>query len=107
MRQILELRLFYLSHVQISDQLKSRFSSGLSLPQICENFVKAAYDPRISGIYLQIEALNCGWGKVEEIRRHILNFKKSGYATLLNVLNKSQYTIHVFRRAICIDLIGV
>ncbi|KAK6250132.1 hypothetical protein SCA6_004137 [Theobroma cacao] len=63
---------------QISDQLKSRFSSGLSLPQICENFVKAAYDPRISGVYLHIEPLNCGWGKVEEIRRHILNFKKSG-----------------------------
>ncbi|RZC61064.1 hypothetical protein C5167_022830 [Papaver somniferum] len=63
---------------QISEQLKSRFSSGLSLPQICENFTKAAYDPRISGIYLQIEPLNCGWGKVEEIRRHIINFKKSG-----------------------------
>ncbi|GLU20300.1 hypothetical protein SLE2022_365080 [Rubroshorea leprosula] len=63
---------------QISDQLKSRFSSGLSLPQICENFIKAAYDPRISGVYLHIEPLNCGWGKVEEIRRHILNFKKSG-----------------------------
>ncbi|XP_022769682.1 serine protease SPPA, chloroplastic-like isoform X2 [Durio zibethinus] len=63
---------------KISDQLKSRFSLGLSLPQICENFVKAAYDPRISGIYLHIEPLNCGWGKVEEIRRHILNFKKSG-----------------------------
>ncbi|KAK9278401.1 hypothetical protein L1049_027966 [Liquidambar formosana] len=63
---------------QISDQLKSRFSSGLSLPQICENFIKAAYDPRISGIYLHIDPLNCGWGKVEEIRRHILDFKKSG-----------------------------
>lgn len=63
---------------QISDQLKSRFSSGLSLPQICENFIKAAYDPRIAGIYLHIEPLDCGWGKVEEIRRHILNFKKSG-----------------------------
>ncbi|KAK9926196.1 hypothetical protein M0R45_023438 [Rubus argutus] len=63
---------------QITDQLKSRFSRGLSLPQICENFVKAAYDPRISGVYLQIESLNCGWGKVEEIRRHILDFKKSG-----------------------------
>ncbi|KAK7411295.1 hypothetical protein VNO78_02728 [Psophocarpus tetragonolobus] len=63
---------------QISDQVKSRFSPGLSLPQICENFLKAAYDPRISGIYLHIESLNCGWGKVEEIRRHILNFKKSG-----------------------------
>lgn len=63
---------------QVSDQLKSRFSSELSLPQICENFIKAAYDPRISGIYLHIETLNCGWGKVEEIRRHVLDFKKSG-----------------------------
>lgn len=96
-----------LSHVQISDQLKSRFSSGLSLPQICENFVKAAYDPRISGIYLQIEALNCGWGKVEEIRRHILNFKKSGNATLLNIPNESLYTMQIFRTAICIELIRV
>ncbi|VFQ80645.1 unnamed protein product [Cuscuta campestris] len=63
---------------EISDQLQSRFSSRLSLPQICENFTKAAYDPRISGIYLHIEPLRCGWGKVEEIRRHILDFKKSG-----------------------------
>jgi protease-4 len=63
---------------QISDQLKSRFNSGLSLPQLSENFVKAAYDPRIAGVYLHIDPLSCGWGKVEEIRRHILNFKKSG-----------------------------
>ncbi|GAU23271.1 hypothetical protein TSUD_281660, partial [Trifolium subterraneum] len=63
---------------EISDQVKTTFSLGLSLPQICENFLKAAYDPRISGIYLQIEGLDCGWGKVEEIRRHILNFKQSG-----------------------------
>ncbi|ONK69416.1 uncharacterized protein A4U43_C05F22630 [Asparagus officinalis] len=63
---------------QISDQLGSRFSSVLSLPQICQNFTKAVYDPRVSGIYLQIEPLSCGWGKVEEIRRHILDFKKSG-----------------------------
>ncbi|MFS7948080.1 putative peptidase S49 [Helianthus anomalus] len=26
--------------------MKTRFSSGLSLSQICENFIKAAYDPR-------------------------------------------------------------
>lgn len=63
---------------RIHDQLHSPFMPGLSLPQICENFIKAAHDPRISGIYLHIEPLNCGWGKVEEIRRHILNFKKSG-----------------------------
>ncbi|KAL5146619.1 Serine protease SPPA, chloroplastic [Glycine soja] len=70
---------------QVSDQVKSRFSPGLSLPQICENFLKAAYDPRISGIYLHIDSLNCGWGKVEEIRRHILDFKKSGKFVLAYV----------------------
>ncbi|KAJ0578048.1 putative peptidase S49, ClpP/crotonase-like domain superfamily [Helianthus annuus] len=63
---------------KISDQVKSRFSSGLSLPQLCENFIKAAYDPRVSGVYLHIETLKCGWGKIEEIRRHILDFRKSG-----------------------------
>ncbi|KAI3686585.1 hypothetical protein L1987_80265 [Smallanthus sonchifolius] len=63
---------------KISDQVKSRFSSGLSLPQICENLIKAAYDPHICGVYLHIETLKCGWGKIEEIRRHILDFRKSG-----------------------------
>ncbi|KAF3331460.1 Serine protease SPPA [Carex littledalei] len=63
---------------EISDQLKSLFVSELSLPQICENFYKAAYDPRISGIYLHIDPLTCGWAKVDEIRRHIIDFKKSG-----------------------------
>ncbi|GMQ11115.1 hypothetical protein CsSME_00053879 [Camellia sinensis var. sinensis] len=46
-------------YLVISDQLESRVYAGLSLPQICENFTKAAYDPRISGIYLRIEPLNC------------------------------------------------
>ncbi|KEH32069.1 signal peptide peptidase A (SppA) 36 kDa type protein [Medicago truncatula] len=64
---------------QISDQLNNRFSKkGLSLPQICDNLLKAAYDPRISGVYLQIDNLNCGWAKLDEIRRQILNFRKSG-----------------------------
>ncbi|KAL8134907.1 hypothetical protein AgCh_009787 [Apium graveolens] len=63
---------------KISDQLMSPISSELSLPQICDNLIKAAHDPRISGVYLHIETLNCGWGKIEEIRRHILDFKKSG-----------------------------
>ncbi|XP_076937295.1 serine protease SPPA, chloroplastic-like, partial [Bidens hawaiensis] len=63
---------------KISDQWKSRFSSGLSLPKLCENLIKAAYDPHICGVYLHIETLSCGWGKIEEIRRHILDFRKSG-----------------------------
>lgn len=62
---------------QITDQLK-RFSRAISLPQICENFEKAADDPRVEGIYIHIDSLNCGWGKLEEIRRHMLDFKKSG-----------------------------
>ncbi|KAI3820926.1 hypothetical protein L1987_08480 [Smallanthus sonchifolius] len=67
---------------KISDQVKSRFSSDLSLPQLCENLIKAAYDPHISGVYLHIETLTCGWGIIEEIRRHILDFLKSGRFTL-------------------------
>lgn len=62
---------------QITDQLRS-FSRALSLPQLCANFEKAAHDPRVAGIYLHIDNLNCGWGKLDEIRRHILDFKKSG-----------------------------
>lgn len=49
--------------------------------------MKAAYDPRISGIYLQIEPLRCGWAKVEEIRRHIIDFKKSGKGLWLHQIH--------------------
>lgn len=63
---------------EISDQLQGSFSSRLSLPKISENFMKAAYDPRIAGIYLEIEPLSCAWGKIDEIRRHILDYRKSG-----------------------------
>jgi protease-4 len=50
----------------------------LSLPQICENLVKAANDPRVAGVFLSIEPLNCGWGKLDEIRRHLEYYKQSG-----------------------------
>ncbi|XP_057722923.1 serine protease SPPA, chloroplastic-like [Arachis stenosperma] len=63
---------------RITEQLQSRYSRALSLPQICENFFKAAYDPRIAGIYLRIDPLSCGWAKLDEIRRHIFDFRKSG-----------------------------
>lgn len=51
---------------------------GLSLPQICENLVKAANDPRVAGVFLSIEPLSCGWGKLDEIRRHLEYYKQSG-----------------------------
>jgi hypothetical protein len=40
--------------------------------------LKAAYDPRISGVYLGIDNVDCGWAKLDEIRRQIVNFRKSG-----------------------------
>lgn len=76
---------------EILDQLQGSFSSRLSLPKISENFMKAAYDPRIAGIYLEIEPLNCAWGKIDEIRRHILDYKKSG------VLEKAGVTPQIQR----------
>jgi protease IV len=65
---------------RISEQLTTILCNSkiLSLPEICDNFLKAAYDPRISAVYLHIHPLDCGWAKLDEIRRQISNFKKSG-----------------------------
>jgi protease-4 len=65
---------------RISDQLSSTLCDPnlLSLPEICDNFLKATYDPRILAVYLHIHTLNCGWAKLDEIRRQISNFRKSG-----------------------------
>ncbi|KAL2610043.1 hypothetical protein R1flu_028616 [Riccia fluitans] len=62
----------------ITEQVPSRFASNLSLPMLCQNLTKAANDPRIAGIFLRIEPIDCGWGKIDEICRHIDYYKKSG-----------------------------
>ncbi|CAM6084639.1 unnamed protein product [Calypogeia fissa] len=62
----------------VTEQVPGRFSQGLSLPMICQNLIKAAHDPRIAGIVIRFEPLDCGWGKIDEICRHIDYFKKSG-----------------------------
>lgn len=69
--------------VQIPEQYQGRFMQGLSLPQICENLVKAANDPRVEGVFLSIEPLSCGWGKLDEIKRHLEYYKQSGMQHLL------------------------
>ncbi|CAI0541544.1 unnamed protein product [Linum tenue] len=63
---------------EISDLKGKFFSPEFTLPQISENFAKAANDPRVAGIYLKISSLNCGWAKLDEIRRHIVDFRKTG-----------------------------
>ncbi|BBN19507.1 protease IV [Marchantia polymorpha subsp. ruderalis] len=62
----------------VTEQVQSRFSQSLSLPMLCQNLMKAAHDPRIAGVVLRIEPLDCGWGKIDEICRHIDYYKKSG-----------------------------
>lgn len=50
----------------ISEKKKSGFfNDAKSMPQIIEALNKAAHDPRVSGIYLKLERLDLGWGKVQ------------------------------------------
>ncbi|KAG2448920.1 hypothetical protein HYH02_006268 [Chlamydomonas schloesseri] len=62
----------------ISDQERTFFDSGVSLPQLCQALRKAALDPRIQGVAIEIGPLGIGWGKVQEIKRHIDYFTASG-----------------------------
>lgn len=63
---------------EIREVLPPNFSKELSLPIICEALIKAAYDPRIKGIFVKIEPVDCGWAKLSEIRRHLEFFNSSG-----------------------------
>jgi protease-4 len=43
-----------------------------SVPQICGALRKAAYDPRVSGVFLKVSPLSAGWAKLQEIRYQTL-----------------------------------
>lgn len=68
----------YLVKLKTLLALPSECVKNGSVLQICDNLLKAMYDPRIYVVYLNIQNLNTGWGKLDEIRRQILNFRKSG-----------------------------
>ncbi|GLC74286.1 hypothetical protein PLESTF_001485100 [Pleodorina starrii] len=63
---------------EVSDQARSFLDSGLSMPAVCGALRKAALDPRVQGVALEIGPLGIGWGKVQEIRRHLDYFRSSG-----------------------------
>ncbi|CAN0923469.1 Serine protease SPPA, chloroplastic [Linum grandiflorum] len=77
----------------ISDVKGRWLSTELALPELCENFAKAANDPRISGIFLKFSSIECGWAKLDEIRRHILEFRKSGKFVVgyMNCFREKEY----------------
>lgn len=47
----------------VADKKQPRFSKTTSMPALCEAMRKAAFDPRISGLLLNIDLLSIGWAK--------------------------------------------
>src|SRR5271169_6785194 len=69
---------------QIEEQRAPDFFSafnGFTVP-VLHDYVDAidaaAKDPHITGLVVRIAPLETGWGKLEEIRSHLLAFRKSG-----------------------------
>lgn len=66
----------------------------LSLTTLVEQLRKAKVDKRISGVLLEINLLETGWGKAEELREVITDFRASGkplYAFIEVGTNKEYY----------------
>jgi protease-4 len=69
---------------EINEQREPDFFSvfsGSSVPvlhDIVDAIDAAESDGRISGLVVRIAPLHTGWGKLEEIRTHLLQFRKSG-----------------------------
>lgn len=80
----------------IPDTLSRRLSGSneMSLTTLVEQLRKAKVDKRIGGVLLQIDLLGAGWGKADELRDAIADFRASGkpiYAYLEVGLNKEYY----------------
>ncbi len=50
----------------------------ITLQQVWLNFRKAAADPHIKAVIFEPRGLSVGWGKLQEIRGDMLQFRKSG-----------------------------
>lgn len=49
-----------------------------ALSTVTEALRIGAHDPRLSHLYLRIDALSCGWAKVIEMRRHLEYWREAG-----------------------------
>jgi len=49
-----------------------------SLSELMTLFNYAAYDPRITGVFINVGRLNCGYAKLQELRRAMTLFRQSG-----------------------------
>ena len=58
--------------------LAASFGARPTLPGLCQSLAAAAHDPRVTGVFVQLEPVAMGWAKVEEVRRHLHYFRQSG-----------------------------
>ncbi|HKR01029.1 MAG TPA: signal peptide peptidase SppA [Pyrinomonadaceae bacterium] len=80
----------------VPDTLANRLfgNDDPSLTTVVEQLRKAKVDKRIGGVLLEINMLGAGWGKAEELRGAIADFRASGkpiYAFIEVGLNKEYY----------------
>jgi protease IV len=54
------------------------FGGGVNFKSRLERIKKAQEDKNVQALYLEIEDLNIGWAKVEELRAAIAGFRKTG-----------------------------
>lgn len=50
----------------------------ITIKNIRENIEKAKVDERIKGVIIRVASSSMGWGKIQEIRETLFDFKKSG-----------------------------
>ncbi len=72
---------------------KARKTLGLN--DILENIDKAAKDPNIDGIFLDMETVPAGLATTEEIRNKLLDFKKSGKFIISYANNYDQKALYL------------
>ena len=66
----------------------------LGLPDVVACLNKAAADPRVTGVLIEIKPLACGWAKLGEVRRQIERFREESgkfCVTYLEVGGEKEY----------------
>ncbi|MCE1200860.1 MAG: signal peptide peptidase SppA [Bacteroidia bacterium] len=60
------------------DFMSFKSSQSIGMNDILKNLDKAATDPNIAGIYMELSNVDAGMANLEEIREKLLKFKESG-----------------------------
>ncbi len=101
-----------LAHIKLSGSLgEAPPSSDPLLGSLSEHFKskldrinKARKDANINALYLQLDGLNIGWGKLDELSRAITEFRKSGKKVFayLESGNTKDYLVALACDEVCI-----